>query len=373
MTSSPKIFSESTSLSLVEVLLLVCFSYAVFLIALFLLGGSYWSLVGGDFGDNGPYLDIAHAIETWQFTDVSVKQFWGVSYAVAAVTLVTGLSDIHALVLVCITASLASVTLCYRLWGGWVAVFFALPSFAWLQRSLLGGAEPLFVALLLGTFLALRKSHWQFAAVLAALATVVRPFGIFALVGLALALLYRKRWAELAITTAIALAIGSLYAWPLLHYFGSPFANIASYQQEDWQGGFPFNLPFVAILNDTDPATNPWTNLALTWSWILLVLTALVTALHTGKFADYAKHHSAEACFAGLYCLALFTYNAAEWSRAEFPRFALPVLPWMLLFVLRYLPKSRPVLWLLAVASPCLAAASTVGIRAVLGMAPNGL
>lgn len=349
--------------SLTQVLGIVLISYLVFLAVLSFLGGSYWSLVGVKFGDNPDYLEAASAIRYWQFSRVNVSHFSGLSYAVAGVSVVTRTSEATALVVVCVVASLASVALCYRLWDGWIAVFFALLSLDWFQRSLLGGAEPLFMALLLGSFLALRRERWVYAAVLGSLATVVRPFGVFALVGLGVHLLYRKRLRDCSIATAIALAIGALYAWPLKHYLGSPFANVAAYQKDDWHGGLPFNFPFVAIVRDTIPINAPLTNLALTFGWILFVLVAIVVAIRSGKFQDYAKNHTAEACFVLLYCLALYTYDAPGWSRSNFPRFALPMLPFALFFLRRYVPTNRKVMWTLAVIAPSLAAASAVGIR----------
>ena len=345
---------------------MVLVSYVVFLAFLSFTGGSYWSLVGGKFGDNPDYLEAASAIRHWQFAGVNVKQFWGVSYAVALVSIIARTSEPVGLVLVCVGASLGSVALCYWLWDGWLAAYFALLSLDWFQRSLLGGAEPLFMALLLGSFVALRREHWVYAAILGSLATVVRPFGVFALLGLAVHLLYRKRFRDCAIATAIGLGIGALYTWPLQHYLGNPFANVASYQKNDWRGGLPFNFPFVAMVRDTIQIHAPWTNLALTLSWILFLLVAMVVAIRSGEFLRYARIHTAEACFVFLYCLALYTYNAPGWSRSQFPRFALPMLPWALFFLKRYIPRNRSVVWALAVITPSLAAASAVGIRQTL-------
>jgi hypothetical protein len=354
--------------SLGYLLAIVVISYLVFLAVLSFLGGSYWSLVGGKFGDNPDYLAAASAIRHWRFAGVHVKQFWGVSYAVACVSILTGASENVALVLVCAGASLGSVALCFWLWDGWIAAFFALLSLDWFQRSLLGGAEPLFVALLLGSFLALRRGRWVIAAVLGSLATVVRPFGVFALVGLGIHLLYRRRFRDCAIATAIGLFIGALYTWPLMHYLGSPLANVASYQKSDWHGGLPFNFPFVAIIKDTISNGAPLTSLALTSAWILFVLVAVVVAIRNGEFQNYARKHTAEAAFVFTYCLALYTYDAPGWSRSNFPRFALPMLPWALVFLERYLPKNRKLVWTLAVITPTLAAASAVGIRQAWGI-----
>ena len=359
---------ELRPLSITEVLGMVFVSYLVFLAFLSFIGGSYWSLVGGKFGDNPDYLQAASAIRHWQFSGVNVKQFWGVSYAVACVSIMTRASEPTALVVVCVGASLGSVALCYRLWDGWIAAFFALLSLDWFQRSLLGGAEPLFMALLFGSFVALRRERWVCAAVLGSLATVVRPFGVFALVGLGVHLSYRKRFRDCAVATAIALGIGALYTWPLKHYLGNAFANVASYRENDWHGGLPFNLPFVDIVRDTIRTSAPLTNLALTLGWMLFVLVAMVVAIRSGEFQRYAKIHTAEACFVLLYFLALFTYNAPSWSRSQFPRFALPLLPWALVFLRRYLPAKRKVVWALAVITPSLAAASAVGIRQTWGI-----
>jgi hypothetical protein len=95
----------------------------------------------------------------------------------------------------------------------------------------------------------------------------------------------------------------------------------------------PFNFPFVAIVRDTIPINAPLTNLALTLGWILFVLFGIVVAIRSREFQHYAKNRTAEACFVFLYCLAIYTYAAPGWSRSNFPRFALPMLPWMLFFL----------------------------------------
>ena len=354
--------------SLAQALGVVVLSYIVFLLSLWLFGGHYWTMVSGKFGDNPSYLEAANAIRYWQFSGITVKQFWGVSYAMAAVSLVTRVSMPAALLIVCIGSSLVAIWLCHKLWGGWITAFFALLSFDWFQRTLIGGAEPLFIALLLGSFLALRRDRWLLASVLASLATVVRPFGIFALAGLAIHLLYRKRVRECAAATVMSLAIGALYTWPLLHYFGNPFANVSAYQRSDWHGGLPFSFPFWGILRNTFPLNAPTTNLVLTWGWILFVLAGIAVAVRSGDLRNYAIDHTAEACFVVLCFLALYSYDAPEWARSNFPRFALPMLPWTVFFLRRYLPEKRSVVVVLAFVTPTLAAASAVGIRNVAAL-----
>jgi len=365
-TANPQIPpSDPHAPPLSEIFGLVILSYAIFYSALFLAGGL--QLVGGDaFGDNPAYLKPAAAIQHWQFTGVEVHQFWGVSYAAALLSTVTRIPLRPAFVILCGAASLAGLMLCYRLWGGWVAAFSFLLSMDWFQRSLLGGAEPLFIALILAAFLVLRRGKWAWSAVFAALATVVRPYGLFALIGLGIQLLWKRKFQECFYAILIALLIGGLYAWPLAHYFGNPLANVTSYQHNDWHGHTPFTFPFASIVHDTLMSPAPLTNRALTTVWVVFVLLGAVIAIKSGELWKHTKSYPAEVGFACLYWVALCTYSSPEWARAEFPRFALPVLPWILAFLYAYLPKRRRVVWSLAVITPALAAASAIGIRNIV-------
>src|SRR5215472_19110093 len=117
-----------------------------------------------------------------------------------------------------------------------MARLFAILSFDWLQRSYLGGSEPFFVALLFGAFWAVRRERWAPAAVLASCATVVRPLGIFALIGIGLVLVWRHDYRRFATATAIGIAVGVLYMLPLARHFGDPLATLNSYHSAEWQG-----------------------------------------------------------------------------------------------------------------------------------------
>jgi hypothetical protein len=365
--SKRELKQEAEPPSLVTTLGIVLVSYLVFYIVLRLAGGS-WSLVGGDaFADNSDYVAAAKAIRSWHFSGVVVKQFWGVSYPTAGLSLITGMSERASLVVVCVISSLISVTLVYRMWGGWVAIYFALLSFDWFQRSLLGGAEPLFMALILGAFVLLRRDRWPWSSLFAALATTVRPFGIFALIGLGLQLLWQRKIPECAWATAIGVAIGAAYSWVIAKSMGSAFGNVALYRQRDWHGGSPLNFPFLALIRDSMPANVPLTNTLLAAGWALLLIAGLAVAIFSGELKSYATKYPAEVCFVCLYSLALYSYDASGFERSSFVRFALPMLPWTLVFLRRYLPAKRWVVGALAVVTPTLAAASALGIRNVAG------
>jgi hypothetical protein len=317
-----------------------------------------------NFGDNGAYLKAASAIQHWDFHDAEIKLFWGLPYVIAGFSWlpVSARTD---LLLICLVSSLVSVLLVWKLWGPWIAGYFAVLSFRWMQVSVLGGAEPLFVALLFSSFWASRKERWLVASLLAALATLVRPLGIFALIGIGVTLLYRRDFKKAFQCTALAAFIGVLYLLPFWLYFHDPLYQFHLYKQRDWQSGPAIGLPFRAIAISLIHDREPWTNVIVTMAWIIFALAGLY-AMSRKSFRHYIQEHRAECIFGFLYLFFIFSYNSVAWARSEFPRFVIPVMPLLLLALDRWLPKSRYVLYGLGIVNAVLGACSAVGIRNVL-------
>lgn len=317
------------------------------------------------FGDNVSYAAAATAIRDWQPLSIRPYHFWGLPYVVASVSLLTGLPAFAALVMVSIIPSIVAVTLIHRLWGGWVAGFFVILSWEWLQRSILGGSEPLFVALVVGAFFAARRERWYLCAFLASYSTIVRPQGIFVLAGVALALAAEREWRKLLLATLIGALVGALYMVPMKIYYGDPLANFSYYQGQDWHTGSPISPPFVPVLHALFSWVLPATTLLRTAFWVLLVSLGILAMVGTTHFRLYAVEHKIESTFAALYIFFLFSYNS-EWALVEFARFALPVLPLLLFAFKGYLPRDRRLLWAIAPISAVLAAASALNVRHVI-------
>jgi hypothetical protein len=349
-----------------EILMLWLATCVIFVAAVAALK-NYFAFVN-DFGDSSAYMSVASAIRHWNFHGLTIKQFWGLPYAMAFFSRLTGMTDRAALLLICFASSLASVVIAYRLWGGWIAGFFAILNFDWMQRSYLGGSEPLFVALLFASFFAVRKERWWLAALLAACATTVRPLGFFALVGIGLVLLWRRDFRNLLPAIAIGLMIGILYVLPLKTQVGDPLATVHSYVNPQWQGGWLFGFPFYAIIKGTVTEGAPWTNLVLSFGWIFLVLIAIVVMIGSQKFREYARAHPVEMIFLIPYLSSLYTYNYPHWARGNFARFAIPIIPFVLLALYRWIPKDRRLLWGLCVVTSAFAAASALGVVNVVGL-----
>lgn len=348
-----------------EVLLLAIATALVFVTTI-LYFRDYQSTVSA-FGDSGDYISVSAAIKNWSFSGLQIKQFWGYPYAMAVFSKVTHTSVQTSLLMVSCLCSFLSVALAFRLWGGWVAGLFAVVNFDWMQRSYLGGSEPLFVVLLFAAFWAVRRGRWITACCLASCATVTRPVGIFALFAIGIVLLMRREYAKLLLSTGAALAIGGLYLVPFWIYFGDPLYEFHRYQTADWHSGSPITWPFAVIVRSFIWNREPWTNVVLTLLWIVVVLLGLI-AMARPDFRDRLREYPAEFAFAAFYICFLFSYNSAEWARAEFVRFAIPVLPLVLLALSRWIPKDRRILWSMAIVTPVFAAASALGIRNVIHM-----
>ena len=321
-----------------------------------------------DFGDSSSYISVADAIQHWNFHGLAIKQFWGVSYAAAAVSKLTRVSSLTSLLVISFVSFFAAAIIAHRLWGGWAAALFVVLNFDWMQRSFLGGSEPLFVALLFGSFLAIRRERWMLATLLTSLSTTVRPLGFLALVGIGATLLWRHEYKKTVMATLLGLAVGAAYVLPLYLYLGDPLATVHSYQAPASVAPPLFGIPFYAIIKGTVLYPAPWTNVVLSFGWIFFVLAGAIAMLATRNFHHFAKQYPVEVCFAALYIFFICSYNFPYWARGTFARFAIPVIPLVLISLMRWIPKSRSLLWGLGIVSPMLAAASVLGIRNVLQM-----
>ncbi len=361
-----------------ELLVWVVLSCFLFDVGASVLNG--WHTLVFNYGDNLAYLQEAQAIRNWNFRGLGVQHFMGYPYAIAALSLMFHLPLDFTLSLVAGTASLASTLIVARLFDPWVAAYFAFTNLAWLQLSFLGGSEPLAVALGLAAFWSFRRGHALPAALLASLATTVRPLMFAALVAIGITLLLQKRYAKFLAALGIGLAIGLLYAWPLYHYFGDPLLTVHSYTSRDYGGagatgphGHLFGWPFHGIIAGTLAYPAPWTNLLESFVWIALVLAGTLAMFRSG-YRQYARAHPAEAIFAGLFICAILSYDYVIWARSAFMRFSIPVMPFVFFALLRWLPKDRlpgrltndrRILLPLATLGTLLAVCSAVGIKNV--------
>jgi len=317
------------------------------------------------------YSFISAALRHWDFRAVPAdqpKEFWGLPYLSAVFAGLTSLSDTTAILIIDFCAYLATIVLCERLWGRLIAVWFMVVNWFWLDSSVAGGCEPVFMALLLGSFLAVRKERWILAATLASCASIVRPIGIFALVAIGGVLLMRRDIRKLLLAVSIGAVTGLLYLTPLTLAYGSPMASIRSYQSNDWAGASPVTIPLLPIIKGAlytrDTMRLPLK--ILIGFWVLLTLAGMIRWTFGVSFRRHLEAHPVEAIFAVLYTVFLFSYNTNFWVWQHFPRFALPVLPFVLMAFRGRLPASRPLLAGVAIASIICVVLPKAGIETIV-------
>jgi hypothetical protein len=307
--------------------------------------GRYWANVA-TFVDMRAYERVTTAIRDWHLAVAQPHQFWGYPYVAALTAGVLAISPAVALTVVAVVASATATVLVYRLWGGWVALYFACVSWAWTQRAVFGGSEPLFLALLLTAFALARKERWVWATAVASLATTVRPFGVLVLGAILCTLIRRRAWRTLGWSAVTVASVVIAYAVPLWLAFGDPLANVHSYQQTNWPRGIPVGAPFMELWRDAHAMTRSSLRLALN----VLALALLLLALFD-RVARWKSTEKIESTFVIGYAVFLLCLNVPGYALFDFPRYVIPLLPFAIVAIERWLPR-QPVV---AIVCACLA------------------
>ena len=298
-----------------------------------------------EFPDMSSYAEAATAIRHWHLSGISARQFWGYADAAALLSvLLPGVPMLVVLLLISAVSGCIAVTLAHRLWGGWIAGYMTAVGWQWVQREAFGGSEPLFMALLLASFVATRNDKWRRAFLWAALATTVRPIGVFAVAAILATALMKRRWIDAALGAGITAVVFALYCVPLA-FTGDVLGNIHWYAPQMMGGTVWRNL----ITDEVRPLRH-----ILVAGAIALVLMApfvLVTREQSGRWAENLFAFGT-SCF-------LVTLNCQPCAWA-FSRFAIVSIPFALLVVRRWLPRDDRVVLVLSIASALLAAAMQI-------------
>jgi hypothetical protein len=291
-----------------------------------------------EFPDMASYAEAATAMRHWHLSGIPARQFWGYADAGALLSvLLPGVPMLVVLVIVSTISGCVAIALAHRLWGGWIAVYLTAVGWQWVQREAFGGSEPLFMALVLAAFWANRNAQWRRAVLWAALATIVRPIGIFALG----AVLVRRKPTEVLLGLGIAAIVVGLYGVPLA-FTGDVLGNIHWYAPQ-MTGGTVWG---TLIAGEVSPMRD-----------ILVVgaITVVVMAPFVG-FAGEQKGRWVENLFAlGTSCF-LITLNCQPCAWA-FPRFAIVSIPFALIVMRQWLPRDDRVVCVLSIVSALIAAA----------------
>lgn len=326
----------------------------------------YWGLVWSS-GDNAGYIHIAQGLRFWSAGLIGqVKLFWGTGYAILALASITGLNFGAALLSISIVSCTLGIVLCYRLYGLGVAAWFVFISPPMMYRSMAGGPESLFVALFLGSLVALRKGSPKTAMLLAALSVTVRPIGIFLVIAIAVKAIAARTWVRLVQAIGIAGIICILYCLPLLLLFKEAFGNVKGYSADWYATSLPISLPLVPIIHQALVSKEPMSNTIRLGIWVAAVFVILVyKGIFQRKVLLYWREHPEEALANVLIVIFCFSYNSF-WAWGEFPRFVIPAIPFLLALIGTESLCKRTVLYVAAPVCGAVSAAYIVGFQQLI-------
>src|SRR5262249_45564123 len=150
-----------------------------------------------------------------------------------------------------------------------------------------------------------------------------------------------REWRALGVTVAVASVVAIAYSLPLWSVYGDPLINVHWYQQRDWQGRLaPLALPLLPLARGYAYAATAVPNTYVikvgVWGLVVLAGSALLVVRSDGRRA--LGSHPVECAFGALSLLFLFCYDAPAWSWIEFPRFAIPAMPFVWLGLEPWLP-----------------------------------
>ena len=326
-------------------------------------------------GENPHFVMVAESLFNNDFESIQflyIKRiFLGFPLAIILVSILPFIDFFSALVVLSISCSLITQYYCHRLWGGWVACAFAILNWDWMQRSIVGGNEPLFMALLLGGFYAYRTNRCFLAIILAALSTIVRPFGLLALMAFGIDLLLRKEYRSLFISFLIAASFGIFYVAILNLVWGDPlahFGTFSAYGISTLQGNLEYTMftaPFVnlyiSFIENYLLDLHVITHIKIS-AWFILTIIGIIAMFKNKSFYNYIQQNPAEVFFCILYLLFLFTYNSARWWWYIYPRYIIPVLPFLYFALLPWVYKDRRFFWVIGALFSVLGGASSINV-----------
>ena len=325
----------------------------------------FWE-VSARFGDNAAYLTIARAALHGRFSGPDLEPirnyYRGTGYCVALVSKLTTLSPARCLPILGILCGGVAVFLCGRLWGWRVATLFAFLNIVYTQRLCLGGCEPFFVLFLFASLLLWKGDHPVSAMACAALATTVRPTGIFLLVALGVVLAWHRRWRKLLWGTLVAAALGALYLAPMVFAARNNMAPLTGYA-DDWNTSSPISVPFYPLFLGAVRSDYGWAFHLKICFYILLTLFGAVTLWRRRREAFAHPAEQVQSLFFLLFAAFCVSYNS-DFAYDEFPRFIAPLVPQSVLDVRsRYLQSW--VMWPLSALAGMLSAASALNVYVV--------
>jgi hypothetical protein len=313
-------------------------------------------------GDNHSYARVTDAVLSHNLMSVrAVKQFWGLSYCAALLCAALRTNAYQAIGMISFLSTVISLILVTDLWSGWIAVYFVATNYVLLQFGAFGGADCVFLLLVLISLRFARRNQWAACSLTGALSATIRPLGVILLAGVCVHL--RRHFKVLSLVLGIAAAIFLLYLAPLALYLRNPLLNWSGYQQQDWSGQAPIGWPLAALIENVRNGANVGNPamVILKIGYIGLHLAALCGLCVNPKRRQRLFMHGEEGITVVLYSVFVLTYNAPTWAFSIYPRLLMPITPMLMNVYADILPRNRVLPAVLGMVSVALAIGANLG------------
>jgi len=328
-----------------------------------------------DKGDGESYQRYAQAIcgDPFSLTEYDTRVFPGYPALIALVHEVTRLPFSAAGLAVTVVSAALAASLSAALFAdvriGW-AMLALIPHWP-VNSSLIMGEAPL-LALVAGGLLLGINGRTVAAGLLLGMAGLVRPVACFAVLGLMLAELKRRRFGRAASVGALAAAVVGIGLFLLHHAFGDALHGVRVYANSTHAyGGQIFRWPFESLV--TFPLRAHVSMGRVSYIYLHVVLTLLACALllrrawalrralpgnepaETVESKAATRARSVDMAAAvwlignTLFILCIGS-GVAGWGFHHFPRFMLPALPAFFWAFRDWLPR-QPIVWILIAAA----------------------
>lgn len=337
-----------------------------------IFSGGYWHVLE-TFGDNGPYSTISTAFYNFDLSYMQgfYKHFWGLPFVMTIVRWLTGLNENIVIIGLSLFFSCWTIQRMNQIYGIKAAILFSFLSIDWIQRSMIGGAEPLFIFLTLTSFLVYEKrgensNYYIYCALFGSLSCLIRPVGVFFLLAFGLDLLLRRKIKELLQALFISLFVGGIYLGVLYSLTGDPLAHFHTYGKADWDGASPISFPLTGLWRSYQQGNLPLLNTVKVGLWLILSFYTVFAMFLGRDLRIYFKKNRYQIFYFFFHLMFLLSYNSGKWSWNQFPRFVIPLLPMIALSLVPLLRYERVVYPLLYGGSLVLSAASSISIYTLL-------
>ena len=296
--------------------------------------------------DNGTYIAAAKAIETGQWvapTD-GPTPFFGFPLMIAATTHAFAVNAWAAVIAISLVSVAITCVCLDHLYGPPAVLSLLILSWDWIGIGVLGGSEAPFCACLFVAFLCARSGRWRTAAIVAAVATTIRPVGVFALFALFLTRVRRRDWRTAAEMALLGLMIAATYFALVRLLTGDAWINFRTYRA-DWNTGWPVGPPFIALLHSAAPLIDRfgwWTGIRV----LLIVAVTAAAGVHVACRIARGRWTlpEAESTFAVLVVAFLLCYPYRNMAY-EWPRFLIPAIPVLTAAHGSIVPEGRRFWW----------------------------